>query len=109
MEAHGHADLFGSRAHLIYTFFVPFLVSRIIYTGAGKIGGENGAPEVPFQISQRADFFETVVGAAGVSATGRTMRRGDTGARLPGEHQEKKDPQQGKEDHIAYPRGQMWH
>lgn len=62
VEAHAYADLFGNRAHLIYTFLVPFLVSRIIYTGAGKIGGENGAPEVPFQISQRADFFETVVG-----------------------------------------------
>jgi proteasome accessory factor PafA2 len=42
----------------------PHLVSRQIYTGAGKIGEE--APyggEVPaFQLSQRADFFEEEVG-----------------------------------------------
>lgn len=40
----------------------PFLVSRQIVTGSGKIGSENGRPAVDFQISQRADFFEEVVG-----------------------------------------------
>jgi Pup amidohydrolase len=42
----------------------PHLVSRQIYTGAGKIGEEvayaGDAPE--FQLSQRADFFEEEVG-----------------------------------------------
>ncbi len=44
---------------------LPFFVSRQIMCGAGKVGCE--APgltsnEVPFQISQRADFFEEEVG-----------------------------------------------
>jgi proteasome accessory factor A len=43
----------------------PFFVSRQVVVGAGKVGCE--APgvswrEVPFQISQRADFFEEEVG-----------------------------------------------
>ncbi len=41
--------------------FTPFLVSRQIYTGAGKIGSENRAMQCDYQISQRADFFETEV------------------------------------------------
>ena len=44
---------------------MPFFISRQIYCGAGKVGSE--APgvshdEVPFQITQRADFFEEEVG-----------------------------------------------
>jgi proteasome accessory factor A len=43
----------------------PHLVTRQIFTGAGKVGSE--APgmrtdEVPFQLTQRADFFEEEVG-----------------------------------------------
>jgi proteasome accessory factor A len=33
-----------------------------VFTGAGKVGRENGADPVDFQISQRADFFEEEVG-----------------------------------------------
>ena len=33
-----------------------------MFTGAGKVGRENGADPVDFQISQRADFFEEEVG-----------------------------------------------
>jgi Pup amidohydrolase len=39
----------------------PFFISRQIYTGAGKIGAENRMPQASYQISQRADFFETLV------------------------------------------------
>ncbi|MCX6527561.1 MAG: depupylase/deamidase Dop [Actinobacteria bacterium] len=49
---------FGRLASHITTHFV----TRQIYCGAGKVGSENGAPDVPFQISQRADFFEEEVG-----------------------------------------------
>lgn len=42
--------------------FMPYLVSRQIFCGAGKVGVENGTDYVPFQISQRADFFETEIG-----------------------------------------------
>jgi Pup amidohydrolase len=41
---------------------MPFLVSRQILCGAGKVGSENGTAHVPYQISQRADFFETEMG-----------------------------------------------
>ena len=37
----------------------PHFVSRQIYTGAGLLGGND---DIPFQISQRADFFEVEVG-----------------------------------------------
>jgi proteasome accessory factor A len=43
-------------------WLASFQASSIVYTGQGKVGSENGAPEVPFQISQRADYFETLVG-----------------------------------------------
>ena len=36
-------------------------VSSIVYTGQGKCGSENGRPNVAFQISQRADFIETLL------------------------------------------------
>jgi proteasome accessory factor PafA2 len=40
---------------------VPFLVTRQIFAGAGKVGAENQAAKAPYQLSQRADFFETLV------------------------------------------------
>jgi proteasome accessory factor A len=40
----------------------PFLVSRIVFAGAGKAGSENGTEACDYQISQRADFFETLIG-----------------------------------------------
>ena len=40
----------------------PFLVTRLIFAGAGKVGAENGAEPCDFQLSQRADFFETFIG-----------------------------------------------
>src|SRR4051812_49410613 len=52
---------FGRIVHGI----MPFFVTRQVFTGAGKVGCEApGVPssEVPFQLSQRADFFEEEVG-----------------------------------------------
>ncbi|HWH34083.1 MAG TPA: depupylase/deamidase Dop [Acidimicrobiales bacterium] len=43
----------------------PFFVTRQLFTGAGKVGSEVpgvSTAEVPFQLSQRADFFEEEVG-----------------------------------------------
>ncbi len=40
---------------------LPFFVTRLIYAGAGKVGAENQTSPAPFQISQRADFFECLV------------------------------------------------
>jgi len=45
----------------IVRVLVPFLVSRQIYAGAGKVGAENQTRSVEYQISQRADFFECLV------------------------------------------------
>lgn len=43
-------------------FLAAFQASSIVYTGQGKVGSENDMPPVAFQISQRADFFETLMG-----------------------------------------------
>jgi proteasome accessory factor A len=43
----------------------PFFVSRQIYTGAGRVGTDPGRAEgreVPYQLTQRADYFEAEVG-----------------------------------------------
>jgi proteasome accessory factor PafA2 len=41
---------------------IPWFVTRQVFTGAGKVGSENGADACDYQISQRADFFEEEVG-----------------------------------------------
>ncbi|MDQ4089600.1 MAG: proteasome accessory factor PafA2 [Actinomycetota bacterium] len=44
---------------------MPHFVSRQIYTGAGKVGSEapgTSTETVPFQLTQRAEFFEEEVG-----------------------------------------------
>lgn len=48
----------------IVRHITPHFVTRQVFCGAGKVGSELGAdPEsVPFQLSQRADFFEEEVG-----------------------------------------------
>ncbi len=43
----------------------PHFMTRQIYCGAGKVGSEApglGVADVPFQLSQRADFFEEEIG-----------------------------------------------
>ncbi|MEX0953433.1 MAG: depupylase/deamidase Dop [Nitriliruptoraceae bacterium] len=40
---------------------LPFFVSRSVFVGAGRLGTEFDE-EVPFQLSQRADFFEVEIG-----------------------------------------------
>ncbi len=40
---------------------MPFFVTRQLYTGAGKVGSENRGQPCDYQLSQRADFFETEV------------------------------------------------
>jgi len=75
-DGHGHS--YGSHLNFMVTrrtwdniirrkphylgWLASFQASSIVYTGQGKVGSENGAPEVPFQISQRADYFQTLVG-----------------------------------------------
>ncbi len=40
---------------------MPFFVSRQVFTGSGKVGSENRGQPCDYQLSQRADFFETEV------------------------------------------------
>jgi len=67
----GHQSFLMSRAawdtmirlRMIPSLFnlMAFQASSIVFTGQGKVGSENGQPWVPFQISQRADFIETLL------------------------------------------------
>ncbi|GAB3567081.1 depupylase/deamidase Dop [Spelaeicoccus albus] len=41
---------------------IPFFVTRQVFTGAGRVGLGQRAETEGFQISQRADYFETEVG-----------------------------------------------
>jgi proteasome accessory factor A len=45
----------------IVEHLLPFFVTRQVYCGAGKVGSENRTQPCDYQISQRADFFETEV------------------------------------------------
>lgn len=45
----------------IVRVLAPFLVTRPIFSGAGKVGAENQTSFAEYQISQRADFFECLV------------------------------------------------
>lgn len=40
---------------------IPFLVTRQIFTGAGKVGAERGRTGARYQLSQRAEFFDTLL------------------------------------------------
>ena len=49
----------------IVNHVMPHFISRQVFTGAGKVGSEVAgltADDVPFQLTQRADFFEEEVG-----------------------------------------------
>ena len=45
----------------IVEYLMPFFVTRQVYCGSGKVGTENRAQPCEYQVSQRADFFETEV------------------------------------------------
>lgn len=46
--------------HGLIEAVIPFLITRQIFCGAGKVGSENGREKTRYQLSQRADFFETM-------------------------------------------------
>jgi len=74
----GHGNSYGSHLNFLITrrtfdnifeqkmhptlFLASHLTSSILFTGQGKVGSENGRPAVDFQLSQRADFYETLTG-----------------------------------------------
>jgi Pup amidohydrolase len=54
-------DIVRRKPHYL-ACLAAFQASSIVFTGAGKVGSENGRPWVDYQLSQRADFLETVLG-----------------------------------------------
>jgi proteasome accessory factor A len=56
------SDLFERRLQYLL-FLAAYQASSIVFTGQGKIGAENNRPPVHYQISQRADFLEVLMGA----------------------------------------------
>jgi proteasome accessory factor A len=54
-------NVFERKLHHLLVM-ASFLASSVVVTGAGKVGAENGRPAVAYQLSQRADFFEALVG-----------------------------------------------
>ena len=42
--------------------FLPFVVTRLVFTGAGRVGLGQASGTPGFQLSQRADFFEAITG-----------------------------------------------
>jgi proteasome accessory factor A len=71
----GKGNSYGCHENYLMARSVPFgrivtavtshFVTRQIYTGSGKVGCEvpgTNAQEVPYQLTQRADFFEAEVG-----------------------------------------------
>jgi Pup amidohydrolase len=74
----GHSNSYGSHTNFLVTrrawddifqrrlqyqlFLAAYQASSIVFTGQGKVGAENGAPPVDYQLAQRADFFETLSG-----------------------------------------------
>lgn len=54
-------NIFLFKPHYLQ-FLASFQVSSILLTGQGKVGAENGRPSAPYNISQRADFLETLQG-----------------------------------------------
>lgn len=53
--------LFQRKLHHL-AYLTAFQVSSVAVSGQGKVGSENGAPPARFQLSQRADFMETLTG-----------------------------------------------
>ncbi len=68
----GKGNSYGAHENYLVARAVPFgslaahvtgfLVSRQILTGSGKVGSEHNRAPVPFQLTQRADFFEEPIG-----------------------------------------------
>jgi len=54
-------NIFFYKPHYLQ-FLASFQIAGIVLTGQGKVGAENGRPPVPFQLCQRSDFVERIVG-----------------------------------------------
>ncbi|MDQ7781722.1 MAG: proteasome accessory factor PafA2 family protein [Desulfomonilaceae bacterium] len=63
MDAAAHEKYLVRNPEKAVRGLIPFLVTRQVFTGAGKIGGEvDESRATRYQLSQRADFLEQVFG-----------------------------------------------
>ncbi len=63
LDAQGHDRLLAADARAAESLLIPFLVTRQVFAGAGKVGGEAAHSQgADYQISQRADFMENRFG-----------------------------------------------
>jgi proteasome accessory factor A len=62
LSASTYLDLFGNGSHRLYTALIPFLISRQIFCGAGKVAPLSNGQGFGFHISQRASFVEATIG-----------------------------------------------
>jgi Pup amidohydrolase len=63
MEARAHEECLVRSPQKALRTLVPFLVTRQIFAGAGKVGGEGvESKKASYQVSQRADFMEALFG-----------------------------------------------
>jgi len=62
LSAELYDDLLERRRALVAEQVLPFLITRTLLSGAGKVGSENATTPAGFQLAQRPDFFETITG-----------------------------------------------
>ncbi len=62
MSRNAWDDMFKKRMIPSLFYLMAYQASSIVFTGQGKVGSENRRPKASYQISQRADFIETLVG-----------------------------------------------
>lgn len=62
MSRNAWDDMFKKRMIPSLFYLMAYQASSIVFTGQGKVGSENRRPDASYQISQRADFIETLVG-----------------------------------------------
>jgi proteasome accessory factor PafA2 len=64
MDAGAHEDGIAQDTRTAARVLIPFLVTRQVFAGAGKVGDEasHGRQAVYYQVSQRADFMENLYG-----------------------------------------------
>lgn len=55
-------NLLHHKMHQVFRYLLPFFISRTVLCGSGKVGSANGTAPIGFQLSQRADFFEELIG-----------------------------------------------
>lgn len=63
LDAKGHERLLAGDARAAVKLLIPYLVTRQVFAGAGKVGGEAAHSQgADYQLSQRADFMENLFG-----------------------------------------------